>query len=278
MPRRGVFKIVWNVAKELATGDAFGLATQLAYNFFFALFPFLLCLVAFASFLPIHGLLNRLLASIEQFLPTSAYQLLAHQVSGAFAHRHGGLLTFGLAVAIWSASSGVAALMAGLNGAFGVSETRPFWKVRGLAILITLAGGATLLLVLAMLVLGGEAGHWLAGLLGATALQAQIWGIARWPLTAALVLLALSLMYKVCPNVKRRFRLVTPGSVAGTVLWLAAPLGFTFYVNHFGHYNAMYGSLATVIVLLTWFYVSGLVLILGGQIDAVVEGHPVPKK
>lgn len=278
MPRRGVLKIVVGVAKQVAGGNALGLAAQLAYYFFFALFPFLLCLVAFASFFPIHGLLSRLLMTIEPFLPTSANQLLAHQLTSAFAHPRGGLLTFGLLVALWSASSGIAALISALNEAFGVAETRPFWKVRGLAMAITVAGGLALLVAVAIVVLGGQLGHWLAAQVGATALQSKIWAVARWPLTAAIVLLALAVMYKICPNVKRRFRLLSPGAVAGTILWLAATLGFTFYVNHFGKYNVMYGSLATVIVLLTWFYVSGLVLILGGQIDAVVEGHPLRKK
>ncbi len=278
MRGRGFFRVLWRVAKQLAKGNAFGLATQLAYNFFFALFPFLICLVALASFLPIHGWLHRFLEAIHDFLPAQAYDLVAKQLTSAFLHRHGGLLTAGLAVAIWSASSGVVALMSGLNEAFGVPETRPFWKVRGLAAAITVAGGVAMLVTVAVLVLGGHLGRWVGRELGAPALQSVIWSVLRWPATTLLVMTALALVYKLCPNVRRRFRLVSPGTVAGTLLWLVSAVGFSFYVNNFGNYNAMYGSLATVVVLLTWFYVSGLVLILGGQIDAVVEGHDVPRK
>ncbi|MHB8418576.1 MAG: YihY/virulence factor BrkB family protein [Myxococcales bacterium] len=266
------------MAVQLARGNAFGLATQLAYNFLFALFPFLICLVALASFLPIHGLIHRLLEGIRGFLPQSSYDLVAHQLTSAFAHRHGGLLTAGLALAIWSASSGITALISGLNEAFGVDETRSFWRVRGLAIALTVAGSLAVLVIVSVLVLGGHLGHWLASAIGAPALQSVIWSVVRWPLTAFLVMAALASVYSVCPNVKRRFRLLTPGTFSGTLLWLVSAVGFSFYVNHFGSYNAMYGSLATVIVLLTWFYVSGLVLILGGQIDAVVEGHVVAKR
>jgi membrane protein len=90
-------------------------------------------------------------------------------------------------------------------------------------------------------------------------------------------MVGLAVLYHLCPNVKRRFRLVTPGSLAGTALWLAATIGFSFYVNGWANYNAMYGSLAAVVVLLTAFYMSGLALILGGQIDAVIEGR-TPRK
>ncbi|HUB09824.1 MAG TPA: YihY/virulence factor BrkB family protein [Myxococcales bacterium] len=278
MKQPGFLRVVWRVGVQLAKGNAFGLATQLAYNFFFALFPFLICLVALASFLPIHGLLHRFLDGIRGFLPANAYDLVAKQLTSALGHRHGALLTAGLAIALWSASSGITALMSGLNEAFGVRETRPFWRVRGLAMAITVAGGTAVLVILSVLVLGGRLGHWLARAIGAPALESVLWSVLRWPVTALFVMTALASVYRVCPNVKRRFRLITPGTVAGTLLWLASAVGFSFYVNNFGNYNAMYGSIATVIVLLTWFYVSGLVLILGGQIDAVVEGHVVARR
>ncbi len=225
MRRANPFRVGLRVIIQLARGNAFGLATQLAYNFFFALFPFLICLVALASFLPIHGLLHRFLGTLEPFLPSSVHELVSRQLTSAFAHRHGGLLTAGLGLAVWSASSGIAALIAALNEAFGVQETRPFWRVRGLAVAITVGGGVAVLVTLALVVLGGRLGRWVSRLLGAPALQSALWSVLRWPLTALIVMSALAIVYCVCPNVRRRFRLVTPGPLAGTRLWLGSARG-----------------------------------------------------
>ena len=254
-------------------GNAFGLAAQLAYNFLFALFPFLICLVALAPFLPVRGVEARLLDAAEPFLPGSSYRLLARELHAIVTHRHTGLLSAGLAVALWSASSGVTALIYGLNEAHGVSETRPFWKVRGLALLLTIAGGAAFLVAGAIIVLGGRAGRLLSQAIGAPSLYSDAWSVLRWPLTTLLLVFVLDVLYRLCPNVRRRFRFLSPGSVAGALLWVGSTVGFRLYVAHFGHYNAMYGSLGAVVVLLTWLYVTGFVLLLGGEIDAALEGR-----
>jgi membrane protein len=269
----GVFTVAWRVGVQIVRGNAFGIAAQIAYNFLFALFPFLITLVSLATYFPIHGLLRRFLDAVHPLLPTNAYDLVAHQLALTFESHHGGLLTLGLVLSIWSASSAVTALVTGLNEAYGVKETRPFWHIRAMAVLMTLTGSAAMLAVLSIIIVGGRIGRWLSNELGEPRLYSVTWSLVRWPVTAAIVMVGLSALYHFCPNVKRRFRLVTPGTIAGTALWLASTLGFSVYVNHSSNYNAMYGSLAAVVVLLTGFYVSGLALILGGQIDAVVEGR-----
>jgi membrane protein len=274
----GLLTIAWRVGLQLARGNAFGIAAQIAYNFLFALFPFLITLVSLAAYLPIHGLLHRFLDVVHPLLPASAYDLVAHQLSHTFESHHVGLLTLGLVLSVWSASSAVTALVAGLNDAYGVKETRPFWRVRGLAILLTISSSVGLLAILVVIVLGGRVGRWLSAELGEPSLYSAAWSLMRWPVTALIAMVGLAVLYYACPNVKRRFRLVTPGTLAGTALWLASTIGFSFYVNSWANYSAMYGSLAAVVVLLTGFYVSGLALILGGQIDAVIEGRTAKKK
>ncbi len=270
----GVLTIAWRVGVQLARGNAFGIAAQIAYNFLFALFPFLITLVSLAAYLPIHGILRRFLDAVHPLLPANAYELVAHQLTSTFESHHAGLLTVGLVLSVWSASSAVTALAHALNEAYGVKETRPFWRVRGLAMLLTLSGGAAFFTVLVILVIGGQIGRWLSNELGEPRLYSVAWSALRWPVTAVIAIVGFSVLYHLCPNVKRRFRLVTPGSLAGTGLWLGSTIGFSFYVNHgAANYNAMYGSLAAFVVLLSGFYVSGLALILGGQIDAIVEGR-----
>ena len=255
---------------EINRNNLFGVAAQLAYNFLFALFPFLLCLVALAAFLPVHGLVDRLLATFRAFMPSSVYKLVAHHLVSLVTQRHGELVTLGLILAIWSASNGIAALTTGLNLAYSVQETRPFWKTRGLAIGFTLGGGLAALIGITVLVLGGQAGDWISRQLGHPGLYTTTWSIVRWPISAALLMIVLALLYYSCPNVRMKFKYVTLGSVTSTLLWIASSLAFSFYVDKFGNYNATYGSIGTVVVLLTWLYLTGFILILGGQLNALV--------
>jgi membrane protein len=269
----GVLTIFWRVGVQLARGNAFGIAAQIAYNFLFALFPFLITLVSLAAYLPIHGLLRHFLEAVQPLLPAAAYKLVEHQLSSTLESHHGGLLTLGLALSVWSASSAVSALIAGLNDAYHVQETRPFWRTRGLALILTVGGGVGMLAILVVVILGGRIGHWLSNAFGKPVLYSAVWSLLRWPVTAVIVMVGLAFLYHLGPNVKRPFRLVTPGTLAGTFLWLASTIGFSFYVNSWANYSVMYGSLAAVVVLLTGFYMTGLALILGGQIDAVIEGR-----
>ena len=181
------------------------------------------------------------------------------------------LLTLGLMVALWSASRGVDALRKALNLAYDVPESRPFWKTQSLAMLMTVVG--TLLIPLSFMVflLGGRVGEWLAARLQIVDAFLLLWSWLRWPFTASLVMLMLALCYYVLPDVKQRFKYITPGSAIGTVLWLVSTWGFTQYVEHFGRYNVMYGSIGGVVVLLLWFYLTGLIFILGGELNAILE-------
>jgi membrane protein len=189
---------------------------------------------------------------------------------------HPRILTFGFLLAWWSASRGVNALRAALNIAYHVKETRPFWKTQGLALLMTASGAVLLVLGLSAIALGGKAGLWLAHKLSLGNEYLKLWFWLRWPITAALLMLSLALTYYLLPDVKQRFRFITLGSVVSTVGWLAATWGFTQFVEHFGHYNVTYGAIGGVIILLTWFYISGLLFIMGGEINAILE-HASPE-
>ncbi|MHB1845720.1 MAG: YihY/virulence factor BrkB family protein, partial [Deltaproteobacteria bacterium] len=252
---------------EIDRNNLFGVAAQLAYNFLFSLFPFLIFLVALAAFLPVQGLTSRLLLEAKPFVPTSVYDLVSTNLTALVTHRHGELVTFGLLAAIWSASNGVASLMTGLNLAYAVQETRPFWKTRGIAVAVTLGGGLGALVGIIVLIVGGDVGDWVSKRVGMPSLYSSSWTYLRWPVLAAILMTVLAFLYWLCPNVKTRFRYVSPGAAISTLLWLGGAFGLSFYANHFGNFNATYGSIGTVIVLLTWLYLTGFVLALGGQIN-----------
>jgi membrane protein len=246
-------------------------AATLAYYFVFALFPFLFTLVTLAAYLPVQNAIEQLMARIDPLMPEDAMRIIDDQLNALTTRQRPHLLTFGLFLALWSASRGVDALRTALNLSYDVKESRPWWKVQLLAIGVTIATSLLMLLSIAGLALGSSVGLWLAAKLHVDQFWAFLWGWLRWPITAGGVMLVLALLYYFLPDVKQEWRYITPGSVLGTLLWLLMTWGFSVYAENFGSYDKTYGAIGGMIVLLTWFYISGFVFILGGEVNALLE-------
>ncbi|MFL5348154.1 MAG: YihY/virulence factor BrkB family protein [Hyalangium sp.] len=258
--------------KEFQEDTVTDCAAQLSYYFLFSLFPSLFCLVTLAAYLPFApGAVEAMIQRLAPLVPGEALSLVQDQLHSLVNQPRPKLLTFGLLVALWSASRGVDALRTALNLAYDVSESRPFWKTQGVAMLMTVVGMLLIPVSFTVFLLGGKAGEWLAERLHIESVFYLIWSWLRWPFTAALVMLMLALCYYVLPDVKQRFKYITPGSMLGTVLWLGCTWGFTQYVEHFGNYNVTYGSIGGVVVLMLWLYITGLIFIVGGELNAILE-------
>jgi membrane protein len=258
--------------KEIQEDTVTDCAAQLSYYFLFSLFPLLFFLVTLAAYLPFaHGAVEAMVARIAPLVPGAAMALVEEQLRALVNQPRPKLLTVGLAVALWSASRGVDALRKALNLAYDVTESRPFWKTQAVAMLMTLVGTLLIPVSFTVFLLGGRLGGWLAEKLQVVEVFYVLWSWLRWPFTAALVMLMLALCYYVLPDVKQRFKYITPGTVLGTVLWLASTWGFTQYVEHFGKYNVTYGSIGGVVVLLLWLYLTGFIFIVGGEMNAILE-------
>jgi membrane protein len=204
-------------------------------------------------------------------MPDMARELVQQHLYGLLANPRPKLLTAGLAVTLWSASRAVDALRKALNLAYDVKETRSWWHTQAVAVVLTVALSVLVLVAITMIVLGGNAGLWLAQRANVAIEFQVVWSWLRWPATALVFMLAVAIAYYCLPDVEQEFRFITPGSVSGTALWLLATWGFTQYVEQFAHYNVTYGSIGGVVVLLTWLYISALVLIVGGEVNAVIE-------
>jgi membrane protein len=246
-------------------------AAQLAYYFVFALFPFLSFLVTLTAYLPVQSAAQDLLARLDPVMPEQAMAIVRGQFDNLLNVQRPRLLTFSLALAIWSASRGVDAIRTSLNLAYDVKESRPFWKTQGMAIAITVLGAVLVLASVTLIALGGKAGEWLADRAGLGQVYAVVWAWSRWPITMLLIMFVSALLYYFLPDVEQEWRFITPGSFVGTVLWLVATWGFTQYAEQFAKYDATYGSIGGMIVLLTWLYLTGLIFILGGEINAILE-------
>jgi membrane protein len=271
----GFTEILWHTYDAIFAHDCLGRAAQLAYYFLFALFPFLLFLTTLLGYIPVPNLFDNIMLLFARALPREALGLVQDNLRSLVSQPHGGLLSFGIIAALWTSSSAITAITAGLNSAYGVEESRPWWKVRLVALLLTLASSLFIIAATVLLIFGPQLGTLLANSVGLGAVFTIVWNIARWVIIIGSLIVALAALYYFAPDVQQRWRWITPGSIAAVIGWILASLGFAYYVNNFGSYNATYGSIGAVIVLLTWMYLTGFFILVGGELNAEIE-HAAP--
>src|SRR5919199_639350 len=266
------FAALKKVVAEFQRDDVLGLAAQLAYYMILALFPFILVLVSLMGTFSNPQLASSVLEYFSQVMPPQVFGLVDSYMSDVISGRNPapGLLSFGILFTIWAASGAFAALINALNRAYDVQETRSFWKVRGIAILMTLGLSVLILVGVLLLVLGPQIGETIANLFGLGNQFELAWNIARWPVALFFMVLTVALLYYFAPDANQPFRWITPGGLIGVLLWVLASVAFNFYVSHFGSYNKTYGSIGAVIVLLLYLYISSLTILFGATLNAIL--------
>lgn len=268
----------WPFARRVVAGvlrhECMGSAAMIAYYMLFALFPLLLSATSLLAFLPIPNPIHWLLGLLDSVLPSEAVALMRDSVERAVTRQHSGLFSISLLLTVWAAANAVEAIMQGLNRVQGLRETRPFWKTRGTAILLSVAVSFFAVLGLLGLWFGAQVSRWWENRGGLGPLPVEAWDIARWPLVLGFLVAAVDQLYFIGPAVRPRWRWVTPGSTVAVLGWVVASLGLSTYVRHFGSYNATYGSIGAVIILLTWLYLTAFFILLGAEINvAAGEGR-----
>jgi membrane protein len=225
--RVGWLHLLRRAVVEMYRDNCLGLAAQLAYYFFLALFPALLFVVALASFFPLDRTMPEVLDAARPFLPGEVVSILRDQLAKISQGHHGGILTFGLLAALWSSSAAVTAIIEALNRAYQVEEGRAWWRVRLTAIALTLALAVLIVVSLALVLVGPTVIERLV-----PGVPALLWacGVARWLLAFALVALAIGLVYYFAPDVEQEWVWLTPGSILATVTWILASLAFKLYL------------------------------------------------
>jgi membrane protein len=261
-------KRVWGEVQE---DNSLGYAAQLAYYFLFALFPFMIFLMTLVGYLPIPNLMEQIMGLLGRILPQEALGLVRDNVNEVVSNQRGGLLSFGILLALWSSSNAVTAVMDAFNRTYDVQEGRPFWKVRLIAIALTIGIALFITVSMVLLIFGPQIGVWVANQFGLGRLFEIAWNILRWPMIVALIIVATAALYYFAPDVEQEWKWLTPGSCIAVILIILTSLGFSYYVNNFGSYGETYGSIGAVIVLLTWMYLCGFFLLLGGEINSEIE-------
>lgn len=261
---RRVYDEFWN-------DEALDRGAALSYYFLFALFPMLLFLTALLGLLPIPNLMDRLMEYVGRVLPGDSTSIVEKTLREITRGASGGLLSIGAVTALWAGSSGMASLMAALNVAYDAEDGRPWWKRRLIAIVLTVVFSVFTLCGLLLLVFGGQIGEAVANHVGLGGVFKVTWNVARWVVAVVVVAGGISLIYYLAPAVDQPWYWVTPGSAFALAGWLLASFGLQSYVSYFGNYNATYGSIGGVILLLLWFYLTGVILLTGAEINAEIE-------
>ncbi|WNV89150.1 YihY/virulence factor BrkB family protein [Umezawaea sp. Da 62-37] len=273
LSKRSWWEILKRTVKEFSKDNLTDWAASLTYYGVLSLFPGLLVLTALLGLLG-PSATQSLVDSVNSLGPGQARDIIVGgieelQKTKSFA---GPLAIIGLLAALWSASGYVGAFMRASNAIYDVEEGRPFWKTIPLRLGLTLGVVALLVITAAGIGVSGGVAEKVGSFIGLGPTAVTVWGIAKWPVLLLLASLAIGLLFWASPNVRQpSFLWITPGGLITVVVWIAASLGFAFYVANFGSYSKTYGTLAGVIVFLVWMWISNIALLLGAELDAEIE-------
>jgi len=269
------FQTLFQLFERMTRHDVFGLSAQLSYFFLLSLFPLLITFFSLLPYLPTTD--DAIVGSLKEFAPEGIIDFIHANLEEIMHNNNSELLSFGILATIWSASNGMNAIIRAINRAYETKEERHFLIVRGLSILFTLVMIFIFVFALLLPVFGKQIGIFLFSKLGFTEEFLHFWELSRWGLSAIILFIVFSAIYLLAPNRKSRCLSVLPGALFSTIGWIVVSYGFSFYVNNFGNYSVTYGSLGVVIVLMIWFYLSGVILLTGGEINALCNERKMKK-
>jgi membrane protein len=272
--KRSWFSILKRTIKEFQDDDLTDWGAALTYYSVMSLFPMLIVLVALLGLVGQESTVTTMTDSLRAAGLDDVAKNIQGPLDEIVTHKGGAgaLVGFGLLVALWSASGYVGAFTRGMNAIYEVQEGRPFWKLRPLQVVITLAAVLIVSIVLIAVVVSGPIAKAVGTALGIGDTAVTIWGIAKWPVLLVVLMGMVAGLYYVAPNVRQpRLRWVSPGGIVAVVTWVLASAGFGLYVSNFSSYGKTYGTLGSVITFLVWLWISNLALLFGAELDSELE-------
>ncbi|MEK4031085.1 MULTISPECIES: YihY/virulence factor BrkB family protein [Bacillaceae] len=256
-----------HLLKRIQQSDVPDTAAQMSYYFLLSLFPLLIFAVTLLAYLPISQ--QDMFLLVRDYAPGDTVETIQNTLNEVLQNGNGGLLSFGVIATLWSASKGMNAIIKGLNHAYNVDETRPFYKVRGMSVLLTVGLIFVIAAALILQVFGKQIGLFASDYLGLSDEFLKLWNWLRWLISPLLIFGVFVGLYYLAPNISVKCLTVLPGAIFAAVGWIVVSLGFSFYVNNFGNYSATYGSIGAIIVMMIWFYLSAMIILIGGEINAL---------
>ena len=269
---RRAWYFLLRLQREMGYDDVMGMAAQIAFYSMLGLFPFMIFLLSLISMFPLGERLQPLLlAALEDQMPIEAAHYVTEVVMELIPQHNQGMLSFGLLAGLWGASMAVGALITTINRAYNIRTRRNIIEQKILAILLTLGLSGVWLIAMSIVLVGPDITQVVFEWMGLASENNTFWTSVRLPMAFVLNLVALLVLYYVAPEAKQKFRWILPGAITSTLLLLLASYGFRIFLVNFGHYNKTYGSLATVIILMIWLYISGFLFLLGAEINALMN-------
>jgi len=262
-------RVARRVWRESGEDDVLGASAELGYYFLLALFPMLIFLTSLIGFIP--DLQASIFHELRRLAPSDAMRVVNETMEDVVSKRGGGWLSFGILGTLWAASTGTAALIDTLNRAYEVKETRSYWKIRLIALALTVGLSLVVVLSSAIIMLSDRLPVWLGARLGISGGLLGWWTAVDYLLGLALLALATGTIYRFGPDLKGKCRWITPGSIFAAVAAAIASWLFSLYLRLAPSYSATYGSLGAVVVLMLWLYLIGLVILIGGEINNEIE-------
>ncbi|MGO1060871.1 YihY/virulence factor BrkB family protein [Planococcus sp. FY231025] len=259
------------LAERIKIMDVTGLGAQLAFFFLLSIFPLLLFLITLLPYLNLSK--DQVYDFLVQVMPGEIYLLIEETLNEILTTQNTGLLSFGIIATIWSASLGMDALIKSLNFSYGVEENRPLIVSRGMSIVLTILMIFILIVALALPIFGRQIGLFIFTYLGQEEGFLELWGAIRFIIPSLIIFLVCTVIYWVAPNIRLDLKSVLTGAIFTTIGWLIISYGFSIYINNFGNFSATYGSIGGIIVLMLWLYLSAMLLLIGGQVNAVMQGR-----
>ena len=262
-----LFKYIEQLIFRYKDDDLPSMSAQITYYLILAFFPFLLFLINLVSFTPLSN--EILITNFNKFLPKETGILVKNVVVQTLQAKSKTLLLFGMIGSLWAASKGIAAITKGLNKAYDIEENRNFIKLSSIALISTI--GVTIMIIFSfiMIVFGKFIGTYVFGLMGAKTLFNIIWFLLRYFIPLTIMFSTFFLIYEYMPNRRLKFNNVIVGTIFTTIGWVITSVLFSFYVNNFANYEKVYGSLGGVIALISWLYISTLIILIGGELNAI---------
>jgi len=264
-------ELIRRTVKDSIEDDVAGIAAQLAYYFFLSLFPALLFLVALASFFPLYSFTDELIRLLAPIAPEAVVTLLKEQLTSLSNSDDASLLSIGLLMALWSSSAALVSVIDAMNRAFDIEDTRPWWKRRLIAIVLTICLALFILTSFGLIVAGPWLADFLGQQLGLAPAFATTWKVLQWPVVFLLASTGFGVVYYFAPDAEQEWVWITPGAMTATALWFVASIAFRYYVVNFGNYDQAYGTLGAIILTLLWFYITGLAMVIGAELSAEIH-------
>jgi membrane protein len=273
----GLVELMKRLVQEIQEDHLAAFAGNLTYKGLFALSPFFVFLLSLLGLFGASDLVTTTIDRIGNALPPGATDFLQNQLLQIVQSKTAGAFTVGaiisLLLALWGVSGAFRSVMEAMNVMYEIEEDRPFWKQLLISVFLSLGVAALLIFALVLVVFGPEIGETVADAAGLGSVFQVVWNVVQWPVLIFLVVLAFALVYYYAPDAEQRFRWISPGSIVAVLLWLVFSLLFSIYVEKSGSFNATYGTFAGIIILMLYIYYSSFIMLVGAQLNQVIEEH-----